>query len=97
MRKIRKNKKAIAMNVMIMMIIGLVVLGMMIYIANKYILGTSKTAGELSGCANQGGECKPSCTKGAELQLKGLGCTKEDKGEYCCIPTKIGSPTKTGT
>ena len=91
----RKNKKALAMNVMIMMIIGLVVLGMMIYIANKYIMGTSKTAGDISGCKNQNGECKSSCTKGAELQLKGLGC--EDPKPYCCIPTKIGTPTNTGT
>ncbi len=82
----RKSKKAMTMNVIIMMIIGLVVLAMMIYIANRYIIGTAKSAGELSGCENQNGNCKTECNKDTELKVSGMGCKKD---EFCCLKKAI--------
>ena len=82
----------------IMMIIGLVVLVMLIYIANKYILGTGKSAGELAGCEGQGGfchptrECKPvpsglDSEKSYRAFSKVGGC--EGDKPYCCIPSPV--------
>ena len=90
----RKSKKAMTMNVIIMMVIGLVVLAMMIYLANKYILGAGRTAGELSGCKAQhpDADCKERCSERERAFYK-LGCPPEGEGNsqkiYCCIPKDI--------
>lgn len=89
----RKSKKAMTMNMIVMMIIALVVLAMMIYLANKYIVGTGKSAGELSNCRNQNGDCstEDACNRATHLAIKGLGCpeTKDGADKYCCIPKQI--------
>jgi hypothetical protein len=71
-----------------MMVIGLVVLAMMIYIANKYILGGGKTVGELTGCKNQRGDCmsENSCDKDKNIAVSGMGCKDT---EVCCLPRSL--------
>jgi len=87
----RKNKKAMTMNVIVMMVIALVVLAMMLYIANKYILGGAKTVGELSGCENQKGSCvvKDTCDKTKNIAVSGMGCPKARP--ECCLSRSLGT------
>lgn len=86
--RIRKNKKAQTVKVIVMLIVGLVVVGIMIYLGYKYILGTGKSIGGLGSCEGQGGECKAksACT-GNNRAFYGMGCPKEKGGSdtYCCI------------
>lgn len=77
-----KGKKAQTINTIIKLVIGLVVLGMMIYLGYKYILGTGEQVGALSGCESQGGQCKSTCAEN-ERGLIGLGCKSPDR--FCCI------------
>lgn len=87
--RIRKNKKAQTVKVIVMLIVGLVVVGIMIYLGYKYILGTGKSIGGLGSCEGQGGECKAkgACTPNEE-QFYGMGCPPKDNenAKYCCIP-----------
>ena len=90
--RLRKNKKAQTVKVIVMLIVGLVVVGIMIYLGYKYILGTGKSIGGLGSCEGQGGNCmaKGGCSP-TEEQFYGLGCPSNDaekKAEknYCCIP-----------
>jgi hypothetical protein len=87
-----KNKKAQTIKIIIMLVIGLVVLGMMIYLGYKYILGTGEDIGQLGSCEGQGGQCKASCGEN-ERKFFGLGCPKQKGGsdKFCCIPEDIGS------
>lgn len=78
-----KGKKAQTINIIIKLIIGLVVLGMMIYLGYKYILGTGEQIGEMTGCTGQGGHCEPSCLD-TERGLIGLGCKTNER--FCCLP-----------
>lgn len=83
-----RGKKAQTINTMIKLVIGLVVLGMLIYLGYKYILGTGESVGELTGCAGQGGQCKSTCSE-TEIGLLGLGC--KAGARFCCIPQSIGT------
>ena len=91
----RENKKAQTVKVVIMLLIGLVVLGIMIYLGYKYVLGTGKEIGGMGTCTGQGGHCVDAETPcGAnEEKFYGLGCPKvQDKPDthrYCCIPQRI--------
>jgi hypothetical protein len=79
-----KNKDAQVTGVVVKLVIALVVIGMLIFIGYKYILGTGERIGGLSGCPAQakGAECKsPSECTGTPLP--GL-CEKAT--EICCIP-----------
>ena len=89
-KNIRKNKKAQTVKVIVMLIVGLVVVGIMIFLGYKYILGTGKSIGGLGSCEGQGGDCKAkgACTQ-IEEQFYGMGCPGPDDNEddkYCCIP-----------
>jgi len=82
-----KNKKAQTIQVIIMMIVGLVVLGMLIYLGYKYILGPGEDIEKLGSCKGQGGQCKVQCSEN-EKSFYGIGCPEKegDPEEYCCIP-----------
>jgi hypothetical protein len=88
----KKNRKAMTMNVIVMMVVALVVLAMMIYLANKYILGTGKSAGELAGCKAQhpDADCKEKCGANEQGFYK-VGCPPKGEPDkvYCCIPKDI--------
>ena len=77
-----KGKKAQTISVIIKLVIGLVVLGMMIYMGYKYILGTGAQLDDISGCEGQGGNCKPNCADN-ENGILGLGCKAPDR--FCCV------------
>ncbi|MBN2112170.1 hypothetical protein JW707_03670 [Candidatus Woesearchaeota archaeon] len=84
-----RSKKAQTVQIIIMLVVGLIVVGIMIYLGYKYILGTGKDVGELGSCEGQGGKC---VAKGANCpadvspadKFQGMGC----KGETptCCMP-----------
>ena len=87
----RKNKKAQTIKTIIMLIVGLVVVGMLIYLGYKYILGTGESVGQLGTCSGQGGRCVSGQCESGEKRFFGLGCpeTEQDKSQnnrYCCIP-----------
>jgi len=88
----RKNKKAQTINVIVMLVVGLVVVGMLIYLGYKYILGTGESVGKLGSCEGQGGQCKAQCAEN-EKSFLGIGCPKKEGGtdKYCCIPKETGS------
>ena len=86
--RLKKDKKAQTVKIVVMLIVGLVVVGIMIYIGYKYILGTGKSVGELGSCEGQGGECVAkgeSCPPSVSPADKfyGMGCP--DEAKYCCI------------
>lgn len=76
------NKKAQEISIIVKLVLALVVIGIMVYIGYKYILGTGEKIGGLSDCEAQGGNCIPkgdSCSNG--VKLPGL-CESE---QACCI------------
>lgn len=83
-----KGKKAQTINTIIKLVIGLVVLGMLIYLGYKYILGTGEQLGDISGCEGQGGQCKASCAE-TERGMLGLGCKGTTR--FCCLPQDTGT------
>lgn len=88
----RKSRKAQTVQIVVMLVVALVVVGILIYIGYKYILGTGENVGELGGCRGQGGECVASSqackeSKGDSARaMYGLGC--EGTTPYCCIPSE---------
>jgi len=87
----KKNKKAQTINVVIKLVVGLVVVGILIYIGYKYILGTGESVGGLAQCSGQGGKCGLSCGTD-EKSFPGMGCP--EKGDaatarVCCIKSSI--------
>lgn len=87
----RKSRKAQTIHTVIMLIVGLVVVGMLIYLGYKYILGTGESVGKLGSCQGQGGHCatKDGCAEN-EKAFFGMGCPESgdenDPKKYCCIP-----------
>lgn len=79
----RKNKKAQTVRIIIMLVVGLVVVGILIYMGYKYILGTGKSVGALGSCKGQGGSCEASCDAKTHESFFGMGC--EEPKPYCCI------------
>jgi hypothetical protein len=87
--RIKKDKKAQTVKLIIMLVVGLVVVGIMIYLGYKYILGTGRGVGELGSCQGQGGYCDDrGCPEKSNHEaFYGMGCpTDDDQGAYCCIP-----------
>lgn len=89
--KLIKNKKGQTVQIVIMLVVGLVVVGILIYLGYKYILGTGKNVGELGTCTGQGGKCvSGDCPTPTEDWDKfyGMGCpTKQGGSEvWCCLP-----------
>ncbi len=87
-----KSKKAqgLTLNTVVIAVLVLVVLGMLLFIAYKYIYGAGTSIGELSKCKarGQGAHCvvEPfDCTDGTAFYKMG-GCGKDNKPDYCCIP-----------
>ena len=83
----RKKAQGLPMNVIILAVLGIIVLIMLVFIFQRYVGGSTTTIGEISGCDNQGGNCKLECNKISELKLSGMGCTEK---KVCCLPKKIG-------
>ena len=95
-----KSKKAegLTLNTVVIAVLVLIVLGILIFIAYKYIWGTGRGIGELSSCQartnNKGdpADCKTlsACqsSDGTAFYKMG-GCPTQGKGStetYCCIP-----------
>jgi hypothetical protein len=90
-KRARKSKKAQTVKVVVMLVVGLVVVGMLLYLGYKYILGTGESVGQLGSCQGQGGTCmtKDACEQDTTKQaFFGMGCGKDanDPKKYCCIP-----------
>lgn len=90
--RLKKDKKAQTVKVIVMLVVGLVVVGIMIYMGYKYILGTGKSVGALASCEGQGGDCgDKSCTGLSNRDaFLGMGCPSTDaektaNKKYCCI------------
>ncbi len=89
-RRARNNKKAQTVKLVVMLIVGLVVVGMLLYLGYKYILGTGESVGKLGSCTGQGGSCAASCNENTHQSIFGIGCPESGKADdpekYCCIP-----------
>lgn len=79
-----KGRKA-QTDIVVKLVVALVVIGMLIYIGYKYILGTGEKIGGLSQCEAQGkdAKCQQKTDACAGTTLPGL-CEKAD--QVCCIP-----------
>ena len=76
-----------------MLVIGLVVVGMLIYLGYRYILGTGESVGQLGTCTGQGGDCVTREGACEGRRMFGVGCpeNEEDKNQdknYCCLPER---------
>lgn len=80
----RRKNRAQVTGTVVKLVIALVVIGMLIFIGYKYILGTGDKIGGLSGCASQNGDCQGKSETCEGTRLPGL-CEKPD--EICCIST----------
>ncbi len=86
-----RNKKAQEISVVVKLVVGLVVVGILIYIGYKYILGTGESVGKLGSCASQGGSgsgCispNGTCTDGKKIP--GVGCPDGANKDLtvCCV------------
>jgi hypothetical protein len=80
-----KKAQGLTLNTVVIAILVLVVLGVLLFIVYKYILGAGTSFGELSKCGatGNGGHCESTCPSN-ENAFKGMGdCGIEN---YCCIP-----------
>lgn len=79
------SKKA-QINIIVKLVIALIVIGMLIFISYKYILGTGEKIGALSGCEAQNGVCKAkgACNVQTERDLGG-GLCKDVATQTCCL------------
>ncbi len=92
-----KTKKAqgLTLNTVVIAVLVLVVLGILLFIAYKYIWGAGSGIGELSKCEartnNKGdpAKCKTECLDTETAFYKMGGCGKDNKPDYCCIPKDI--------
>jgi hypothetical protein len=85
--KLINNKKGQTVQIVIMLVVGLVVVGILIYLGYRYILGTGRSVGELGTCQGQGGRCESSmtnCDSKTEDFFRGMGCS--DDKPWCCMP-----------
>jgi hypothetical protein len=94
-RSLRNKKAELTLETMVIAVLVLVVLGILLWLAYKYIWGAGVQVGGLSACQNRGGDCKPSTQCNSEQNTKLYkfgGCgQKTDKdpngaNDYCCIP-----------
>ena len=82
----KKRGQGQTINVVIAIVLALILLAISIYLANRYVLGGGKQIAALGECeAQPNAECSL-MDKGTGYRcVKGFGCKKEDKGEYCCF------------
>ena len=87
-----KRGEALTLGTIVTAVIVLVVLGILLYMAYKYIWGTGSDIGELSKCEARapGAQCKNSCNDNEDRFFMIGGCGKDNKGTYCCIPKTGG-------
>jgi hypothetical protein len=82
-----RSKKGLTQDQLVLMIIALVVLGILLYLAYKYVLVGGESAGKLGDCTARPGQfcvaTAAECTAGQAFQV---GCPKEKP--WCCIPEK---------
>jgi hypothetical protein len=92
-KRIAKQKKAQTISTIIKLVIGLVVVGMLIYLGYRYILGTGESVGQLGTCTGQGGDCVTREEACEGRRMFGVGCPENEEDEkqdknYCCLPER---------
>jgi len=81
-----RSKKGITQEQLVLMIIALVVLGILLFLAYKFIYQGGDTAGKLGDCeTKQGQKCLAEGASCAGQSFK-IGCPTERP--WCCIPEK---------
>jgi hypothetical protein len=83
-----RKKRAAQVNTMLVgIILALILLGIGIYLAYTYVFTSGENIGALGECASQKGTCSSKNIVDGNRCFKGLGCTAEKGGAFCCIPT----------
>jgi hypothetical protein len=84
----RKRKKAQAITNVVKLIIALVVMGILIFIAYKFILTPGEQAGSFASCEAQKGTCTTLGSDCVGKKVFGLGCPGNalPSQQYCCLP-----------